>query len=71
MDNRAIFIVGGEPAPKLGPNDPGRPLDFTLTPRERDLAAFGTVHLERVRRERNRRDDAASLAKQLDAERDQ
>ena len=45
------------------PQDDG--IEFSLTQRERDIAAFGTVHLERLRREANRRDNGNSLARAL------
>lgn len=35
---------------------PDEPLDFSLTPRERDGAKIIELHLERNRREQNRRD---------------
>lgn len=55
--NRASFL------PAENPHDGG--IDFVLTPRERDIAAFGTVHLERLRREANRRDNGNSVARAL------
>lgn len=45
--SRATFLVP-EPAPDAIP--------FALTPKERAHAAWGTVHLEALRRERNMRD---------------
>lgn len=41
-------------------------IDFVLTAKERAHAAWGSVHLEAVRRERNHRD---ALAEQAKAER--
>lgn len=44
--------------PKLAPDDPGTPLEFTLTPRERDIAIAGQLELEIKRRKQNREDEA-------------
>ena len=49
--NRASFL------PADSPPDGG--IDFVLTPQERDIAALGTLHLERMRREQNHRNGLA------------
>lgn len=36
------------------------PLDFVLTPRERDVAALAALHLEDLRRQQNARDGVAA-----------
>lgn len=56
--------------PQLAPDDPGRPLDFVLTPRERDKALLGTLALEDRRRRLNREDDARDLAVLLEQPRE-
>lgn len=52
--------------PKYEADDPGRPLDFVLTPRERDIALLGTLELEKRRRQLNRDDTARELAVALE-----
>lgn len=42
-----------------------RPLDFVLTPRERDQVALAKLYLERRRRELNRRDTARDMESAL------
>ena len=38
------------------------PIDFVLTPKERDHAAWVRAHLEKLRREQNERDGAREAA---------
>lgn len=53
--NRATFHI---PEPAANPDS----IPFALTPKERDHAAWATVHLEKLRRERNRRDAVQAVA---------
>lgn len=41
----------------LGGDTRGQPFDFVLTPYETTIAALGTVHLEKMRRILNERDE--------------
>ena len=43
------------------------PLDFELTPEDKAKAAAARVHLERIKIERNRRDDARDKEPEDDA----
>jgi hypothetical protein len=47
MNTRAVFKT---------PNEPIDAIPFVLTPTERAFAAWVTVHLEKQRRERNKRE---------------
>lgn len=47
MNTRAVFKT---------PDEPIDAIPFVLTPTERAFAAWGTVHLEKQRRERNSRE---------------
>lgn len=39
------------------------PLDFTLTPRDKDVAALAAIHLEQHRRQQNERNAMQALAR--------
>lgn len=56
--------------PQYAPDDPGRPIDYVLTPQERDKALLGTLALEDRRRRLNREDTARELAVALEQPRE-
>ena len=52
--------------PHEQPDPRDTPLEFSLTQRERDIATAGMLKAEIRRRQQNRDDDAAALAKALE-----
>lgn len=66
MSQKATYTAR-EPRHAITPTDAGRePLEFNLSPKEKQLATMGTLHLERERRERNRRDAAKQTVRELE-----
>mgnify|MGYP007055514508 CR=1 FL=1 len=50
------------------PDPRDKPIEYSLTPAERDVAILARLELEKQRRQKNRDDDAAAAARALESE---
>lgn len=59
---REVPLDGQGRTLRVAPDPRDTPLEFTLTPRERDVAKLAQLHVERARRTANTRDALQSMA---------